>query len=201
MSPKCIQVGRTPHPLRIPDFGFRIRLTPLIRHPPSAIRHRACGSRGFTLVEAVISTVIVAVMFVAALNTVGAARVAQHKASLVGRGRMFAESLLAEILQQSYQEPGTTWVFGREAGESDTIRTAYDDVDDYHGWTESPPTAKDGTALPNSASWSRTVTVEWVNALDPTQVSGTETGAKRITVLATFRNVPQATVVAVRTAY
>jgi type II secretory pathway pseudopilin PulG len=117
-----------------------------------------CRRAGFTLIEAVISTVIVAVMFVAALNTVGAARVAQYKAALVGRGRMYAEALMTEILQQSYQEPGATYVFGREAGESETIRTAYDDVDDYHGWTESPLAAQDGTALPNSANWSRTVT-------------------------------------------
>ena len=150
--------------------------------------------------EAVISTVIVAVMFVTALNTVGASRITQYKASLVSQGRMFAESLMSEILQQGYQEPGTTYVFGRESGESDTSRTAYDDVDDYNGWTESPPVAKDGTALPNSANWRRTVTVEWVDPLNPQQVSGTETGAKRITVVVTFRNVPQATVVAIKAA-
>jgi type II secretory pathway pseudopilin PulG len=158
-------------------------------------------SPGFTLIEAAISTVIVAVMFVAALNTVGASRVAQHKVSLIGRGRMFAESLMAEICLQSYQESGTTWVFGREAGESDTVRTAYDDVDDYHGWTESPPVAKDGAALPNAAGWSRTVTVEWVEPLSPKLLRATESGAKRITVVAAFRNVPRATIVAVRAAY
>ena len=150
--------------------------------------------------EAVISTVIVAVMFVAALNTVGASRVTQYKASLVGQGRMFAESLMSEILQQGYREAGTTYVFGREAGESDTSRAAYDDVDDYQGWTESPPVAKDGTALPNSANWRRTVTVAWVDPVNPQQVSGTETYAKRITVVVTFRNVPQATVVAIKAA-
>ncbi len=155
---------------------------------------------GFTLVEAVLSTVVVAVMLVAALNTVGASRLTQHKAALVSQGRMFAEALLAEILQQNYQEPGTTDSFGREAGELDTSRAAYDDVDDYQGWTELTLVAKDGTALSNAANWKRTVTVEWVNPLDPTQASGTETGAKRITVVAAFRNVPQATVVAIRTA-
>jgi type II secretory pathway pseudopilin PulG len=158
------------------------------------------GGGGFTLVEAVLSTVVVAVMLVAALNTVGASRLTQHKAALVSQGRMFAEALLAEILQQSYQEPGTTGTFGREAGELDTSRAAYDDVDDYHGWTELTLVAKDGTTLSNATNWKRTVTVEWVNPLDPTQVSGTETGAKRITVVAAFRNVPQATVVAIKTA-
>ncbi len=169
--------------------------------PPAATGGRNPKSKlAFTLVEAVISTVVVAVMFAVALQTVGASRITQQKASLVSQGQTLAESLLAEILQQNYQEPGSTYVFGREAGESDTIRTAYDDVDDYQGWTESPPVAKDGTALPNSANWRRTVTVEWVHPLDPQQVQGSESGAKRITVVAAFRNVPQATVVAVKAA-
>jgi type II secretory pathway pseudopilin PulG len=168
---------------------------------PRLGRMNAIRRRGFTLMEAAISTVIVAVMFVAALNTVGMSRVTQHKTALVSRGRMFAESLMAEILQQSYQEPGETYVFGREAGESSTSRAAYDDVDDYDEWTESPLVAKDGTAVANSANWSRTVTVEWVDPLNPDQVQTTETGAKRITVVAAFRNVPQATVVAVKGAY
>jgi MSHA pilin protein MshD len=163
----------------------------LARHQPD---------RAFTLAEAVISTVIVAVMFVAALTTVGTSKITQHKAALVSRGRMFAESLMSEILEQSYQNPTEPHVFGLETGEAGATRAAYNDVDDYNGWSESPPVAKDGTALPNSANWSRTVTVEWVSPLDPTQVSSTETGAKRITVVVAFRNVLQATVVAVKTA-
>jgi len=156
--------------------------------------------RAFTLLEAAISTVLVAVMFVAALNTVGASRVTQQKALLVSRGRMLAESLMAEILEQAYQDPVEPHVFGRELDESGTTRAAHDDVDDYSGWTDSPPVAKDGTALPNSANWRLTVTVQWVDPLNPQQVSGTETGAKRITVVAAFRNVPQATIVAVKAA-
>lgn len=162
----------------------------MIRHP--LLR------RAFTLIEAVISTVIVAVMFAAAVHTVGAAKITQRKSSLVGQGQMLTESLLSEILQQSYQEPGATHVFGREADESETLRAAYDDVDDYHGWTESPPVDKDGTALPNSAHWRRTVTVEWVNPMDPQQIQGSESGAKRVTVVATFGDAPQATLVAIK---
>jgi MSHA pilin protein MshD len=155
---------------------------------------------GFTLMEAVLSTVIVAVMLVTALNTVGASRLTQHKAVLVSRGRMFAESLLTEILEQGYQNPTGQDVFGLEPGKAGTTRAAYNDVDDYDGLSESPPVAKDGSGLPNSANWSRTVAVVWVDPLDPTQVKSAESGAKRITVVAAFRNVPQATVVAVRTA-
>jgi type II secretory pathway pseudopilin PulG len=171
------------------------RLT--ISNSPSS--HTLAG--GFTLLEAAISTVVVAVMFVAALNTVGASKVTQHRAALAGRGRLFAESLMAEILQQSYQNPVEPHVFGLESGESGLNRSTYNDVDDYSGLTESPLVAKDGTTLPNSANWQRTVTVEWVDPLNPNQVSGAETGAKRITVVAAFRNVPQATVVTVKTVY
>ncbi len=181
---------------RIADCGFASRA---FFNQKSAIRNPK-SKPGFTLVEAAISTVVVAVMFAAVLNAVGGSRMTQYKASLVNQGRMLAESLTSEILQQNYQDPGATYVFGREAGESDTIRTAWDDVDDYQGWTESPPVAKDGAALSNSANWRRTVTVEWVDPVNPQQVMGSETGAKRITVVAAFLNAPQATVVAVKAA-
>jgi type II secretory pathway pseudopilin PulG len=157
------------------------------------------GRRAFTLVEAAISTVIVAVMLVAALTTVGASKTTQHRAAILARGRLLAEALMAEILQQSYREPVDTAAFGRETGELATSRSAYDDVDDYHGWSASPPAAKDGTTLENTTGWKRTVTVEYVNALDPSQTAAAETGAKRITVTAFYKNVPQATLVAVKT--
>jgi len=155
--------------------------------------------KGFTIAEATISTVIVAVMLVAALNTVGVSRTTQLKAALVGRGQLLAEALMAEILQQSYQEPTDAVAFGLETGETATIRSAYDDVDDYQGWSATPPTAKDGTTLANSANWKQTVTVERIDPLDPTKVFTKETGAKKITVTLLFKNVPQATLVAIKT--
>ena len=158
-------------------------------------------ARAFTIVEAVLATVIVAVMLVAALTTVGVSKATQHKASLVGQGRLLTESLMSEILRQSYEDAKDAGVLGRESGESDTTRAAFDDVDDYHGWSSSPPTAKDGTALLNGAGWSRTVTVEWVIPTSPQQVKSAETGAKRVTVTAAYNKVPQATLVAIRTAY
>ncbi|MCU0914914.1 MAG: prepilin-type N-terminal cleavage/methylation domain-containing protein [Planctomycetes bacterium] len=169
-------------------------------YPPSALGNRQ-GGRGFTLIETLLSTVIVAVMFVAALNTLGASRVTQLKAALIGQGRMLAEALMAEILPQHYEEPDGACVFGREAGELETSRAAYDDVDDYQGWSESPPVTCEGTVLPDAAHWTRSVTVAWVDPLNPRQVSGAETGVKRITVVAAFREVPQATVVALKAAY
>ena len=54
-------------------------------------------------------------------------------------------------------EPDDTPAFGREAGESSSSRAAYDDVDDYHGWSGSPPVEKDDAAIANAAGFTRIV--------------------------------------------
>lgn len=154
---------------------------------------------GFTMVEAVLSTVIVSVVLVAALNLVGTSKVTQQKAALTSRGRLLAEDLLAEILRQRYQEPDEAALFGRETGELAATRALYDDVDDYQEWTASPPVAQDGAAIANSVGWKRAVTVERIEPLNPQTVTTSETGAKRITVTAYYRNVPQASLVAIKT--
>jgi type II secretory pathway pseudopilin PulG len=169
------------------------------RGAAAAPRRVPTRSAAFTIVEAALSTIIVAVMFVAALNTVGASRLTQHRAALVGRGQLLARLLAAEILRQRYKDPGETPVFGREAGESATPRTSWDDVDDYDGLAEAPPLARDGTALTDSAGWKWTVKVDWVDPADPKQTLTTESSAKRITVTVTYRDVPQAVAVALRT--
>lgn len=160
-----------------------------------------CFRSAFTILEAVISTIIVAVMLVAALSTVGASRLIQHETALADRGRLLAESLMSEVLQHDYEDPNIPIVFGPESGESTTTRADFDDVDDYHGWSSSPPAAEDGTPLANSTGWRRTAKMEWVDPREPSQIQGSETGAKCITVTASYNDVPQATLVAIRTAH
>ena len=168
-----------------------------IRHSHFTTRNGA-NAPAFTLVEAVLSTVIVSVMFVAALNTVGASRLTQHRAALASRGRMFAELLLSEVTEQNYKDPGASPVFGPETGESTMTRADFDDVDDYNGWSKRPE-AKDGSVLPNSVGWTQTVTVQWIDRLNPSQVQAFETNAKRIAVTTSYNNLPQVTLVAIRT--
>ena len=154
----------------------------------------------FTLVEAAISTLIVSVMFVVALDTVGASRLTQHRAAMITRGRFFAAVLMSEIRAQAYKDSATNPIFGPEVGESTATRADFDDVDDYNGWS-GPPTDRDGTALANSAGWTESVTVEWVARLNPSSVQATETGAKRITVIMKFNSVPEVTLGGIRTAW
>jgi len=162
---------------------------------PTQAKHErpACLIRAFTLVESVISLVIVGVMLVAALNTVGASRLNQYKTSTRAQGRLLAESLLAEIFTQRYA------LFGVEVGEDAGTRDAFDDVDDYHTWTSSPPTEKTGAEMASWGRWQRSVTVEWVDPANPALVQGTESLAKRVTVKVSCGNMPVATLVAIKT--
>ena len=157
--------------------------------------------RAFTLVEAVVSLVIVSAMLVAALSAVGASRLSQHRTSQYSRGQLLAESLMAEILQQDYQDPNDPVVFGCESGESTSTRVDFDDVDDYNGWSSTPPVQKDGTQIASLAGWQRSVTVQWVDPADITQVQGTESNAKRVTVTVSCDNKQVASLAAIRTNY
>jgi len=90
-------------------------------------------------------------------------------------------------------------LFGREVNELLSSKANYDDVDDFNGWSESPPQDRDGTVMSGLSGWQRSVVVDWVVAADPTQVSLSETGAKRVTVTVKHKGITIATRVAIRT--
>src|SRR5687768_12052055 len=98
-------------------------------------------ARGFGLVEAVCSLLIVAVLLTAGLTAVAAALKGREGATRQARARKLAEELLAEALTQRYREPGSAGaLLGIDFNEALAPgRSGFDDVDDYAGWTESPP--------------------------------------------------------------
>jgi hypothetical protein len=159
--------------------------------------HRA--SRGFTLAEAAVCTVIVAMMLVAAMRAAAVSGVYQYKMAERATARFLADGLMADIHQLSYQDPGAAPQFGPEAPELASSKANYNDVDDFNGWSESPPQDRDGNVLPGLTGWQRSVAVQWVKASDISQTSATESGAKRITVTVSHNNVVVLTRVALRT--
>src|SRR5690349_14866729 len=100
------------------------------------------AQRGFTLIEAVFSIVLVSVMMVAAMSAVSASAIAQSHSGDTTRGNLLAQALMSEILVQPYADPsGTSTSIGPDSGDttSPATRAKFDDVDDYDGWYESPP--------------------------------------------------------------
>jgi len=159
--------------------------------------HRFC-KQALSLAETLISVVVVAVMLPAVLSTIGAAKVGQAQTVNRQLGRLLAQSLMTEVLLQDYAEPTDSAVFGKEGGESALSRIDFDDVDDYHQWSASPPQSKDGTVIPERTGWGRRVVVDYVLVSDPQQSTVSDTGVKRITVTVTHNAIEVASLVAIR---
>jgi len=155
---------------------------------------------GLSIVEAVISLVLVSGVMVVSLNTVGASFTAQRGIGDRARGQLLANDLMTEILGRAYEDPNEPVVFGLEASEIGGVdRSLYDDVDDYRGVTDSPPRLKDGTAIQGFTGWSRSVIVLRTDPNNLTVLSLTESGAKKITVTVKHGNVTVAKLLGIKT--
>jgi type II secretory pathway pseudopilin PulG len=151
------------------------------------------------LIEVVASTMIVGLMAVAALNSLGAATRSSNAIGNRAIALGLADELMSEILQAAYREPSGAAAFGLEAAEPAGPRSAFDDLDDYHGWSQSPPQYRDGSTMPDRTDWRHRVEVALVSPGDPTQTTGTDQGVKRVRVTVEYRNQVLAELVAVRT--
>ena len=136
------------------------------------------------LTEVVVSTLLVGIVLVGALNTVGGVQKSSRGSEQHQDGVGLAHALMAEILQQRYEEPTDTVAFGIESPETSDSRDTWDDIDDYHGWS-SAPELKNGNKLAGFGSWTRSVDVVLAELADPTKVALVDEGLKKITVKVT----------------
>jgi PKD repeat protein len=159
------------------------------RPRPPFRRFSRCVRRGVTIVEAAVSTIIVATLLVAALNSVAASRTLRGRTADRVRAQQLALDLVSEILQQGFADPSTPAA----------SRAAWAYVDDYNGLVDSPPQTKSGTPIPDCTGWSRNVTVQWADPATFTTTTATNTGVRLITVTVTRGTLVLATVTALRT--
>ena len=143
--------------------------------------------RAFTLVETVISILIIGVVVVATMNTVGAAKMAQFRHTSHSRALLLAQDLMTEILQHPYWDPVALGGLGAEGADTGD-RTPFDDIDDYKGWSASPPQYRDGSAIAWADGYGRQVNVIWIKDDDIGATSGAEKGIKMIMVTVTYNS-------------
>lgn len=155
--------------------------------------------RGFSMVEAAFCIVLVGGLVVVSLDTLGASKMAQRNLGERALGQLLASSLMSEIMNQSYKDPNELSVFGLELSEISAARSVFDDVDDYAGWTASPPQNRDGTVIPGLTGWRQTVQVYRADPADFAIQKITDSGVKQVTVTITRNNVTVATTVGVKT--
>lgn len=150
------------------------------------------------MVEVVISTLVVGVMLVAALDVLGAVIRSQrlNASRLTGPG--LARELMGEILSSPYEDPESPGgSLGRESGESGGDRADFDDVDDYNGWNDDPQT-KDGAEYPGYDGWGQSVAVIWIGPANLDSALSGDQGLKKITVTVTDPDGKVTTLVALR---
>lgn len=162
------------------------------------MRHR----RGISLVEVTISMVIVSITSLSVIQMFGVSAKTRALSSDRVRGLHLASDLLSEIAAQQWADPinGIT-SFGVAMDEYDGVtRLNYNDIDDYHGWKQSPPLLPDSTPVAGFDGWTRSVQVEFaVLSGNSVVTSGTfergklitvtvERGGRHIAELSTFRS-------------
>lgn len=76
---------------------------------------------------------------------------------------LLADEMMREMRSKAFEDPQTPATFGPEEG---TVRRNYDDVDDYDGWTRSPPDTIEGIAMTQYAGYRIRVTVVNVTQSD-----------------------------------
>lgn len=147
------------------------------------LRSMLSRSRGFTLVETLVALVILGAGLAAVLNVMTRTVEIHAEQSERVRALGLAWQMIAEIQMQAFEESDGAAAFGPEPGEAGATRDAFDDVDDYANWSESPPTDRNGAPLPGGEGLTRRVSVHNVNEwlLENSAPSGT-TAAKRVTV-------------------
>jgi hypothetical protein len=141
---------------------------------------------GFTIAEGLIASGVLAITVTAIIAPFSTAVRCEHEDARVAVSSFLAKEMMEEIIAKPFDDPdGDDDVLG--PGGSESGRGDFDNVDDYHGWTESSDsggirdvnglTCTDGRA----GGMQRSVTTEYVK-LDDQTVFFDEPSFVRITV-------------------
>ena len=140
--------------------------------------------RGITLAETVVSTLLIGFVLVSTLQIVGP----MARSTTVHADRLIAANLANELAEEIsiklFIDPGAVDpdALGIDPDDTITDRTDFDDVDDYHNWSSSPPRLSKGNLYTTLPGWTRSVAVAHATLADPSVDSKTNTGLKRITI-------------------
>ena len=118
---------------------------------------------GLTLIEVTVSTLLVATVLLVSMTTsANLLRNSNQQYRSIDGGDL-ARLMLDEISTRQFEDSDSNVTFGIEPDESATDRTTFDDIDDYHNYSSSSPTYRDGTAIDGFNGWTISVTIERAN--------------------------------------
>ena len=162
----------------------RSRVLAHLTHRP----HQTRRAHGITLVEAVLSVLLVGGVLISALNTLGGSQKAQRHLQLQRTGDRLSQSLLDEIRGSHTNAPTTLDGSSPPVGTDGPSRSGFDHPLDYQGWQQSPPVDRFGVGVPDAQGFTRAVSVQ---LLDPTNLIRTVTtdqGLYEVKISVTYDN-------------
>ena len=163
-------------------------------------RRTICADRrraGFTLPEASLAVLIVAIGFVAVMELFGACTNENQRSAQVTTAQMLAANIQEMMGGLSFRDPYTpTGALGAEPGESEVT---WNDVDDFDGASFNPPHDSMRATISELGKYIQIVTVSPVdpnrpgNNTDDTKpeiAKNVYTGAVRVRVIVKYRGRP-----------
>ncbi|MFH1731692.1 MAG: type II secretion system protein [Planctomycetota bacterium] len=144
---------------------------------------RRTTTHAFTLVEVILTILIVSVGLVASMRALPILLQVSEASAQGMTAHRLAMDLLSEIALLPYDDPDGNVKFGREYDETSVTRADFDDIDDYDEWKASPPQKKNGQPEPGCTGYTRSVLVRSVRIDNFNDFEGDDnTKPKRITV-------------------
>lgn len=168
----------------------------------TGLTYIASRKAGFTLVEILISVVILSIGVFALINmfTVGMKGILATEKRTVATN--LAQDLMDEIFGKEWKDPDLEAEYpplGYDSGEN--YRYSYDDVDDYSSWGPHPP--KDiitGDTITEYATFTRKARVRYVSPYDLGEVVA-PTDLKKITVTVSENSISPVEIVTIKAKY
>jgi Tfp pilus assembly protein PilV len=128
--------------------------------------------RGFLLIEASTATLVLSLALVTLIPVFILALRSARQMEQITAGTQLSSQLMEEVCLRKWDTAtprppiyiaGKT-ALGTDQGETASDKRTFDDVDDFNGWTESPPRDPMMNPMPDFAAYTRSVTVKYVNA-------------------------------------
>jgi len=157
-------------------------------------------SAGYMLIEASAAYVLVVFAIVTLIPVLRLAIKANHRSEETFRASELAFELLEEVQLRRWDSktpsrlrPGygvyPPSALGADSGETATDKTTFDDIDDFNGYSESPPKDPVGNSISGFGTYTRSVSVAYVDS--SFNVSASTTNLKLVTACATKPAVTQ----------
>lgn len=112
---------------------------------------RLARQTGFTLMEVLFALTVLGIAIAAMAQAGSTGQKATYEALRELRAMSLAEAMMEEIISLPYDDPEGTTTLGPDAGE--VARTSYDNIDDFHGFTESRGSCRDMSGVRYPASY------------------------------------------------